>query len=388
MPLIPFSSPAIHYGRGSLKALRNIKGKKVLIVTDKILMELGIVDKAIKQLKKSKEPMEYRVFDEIEPDPSDTTIMKGVNIAKEFEPDWFIGLGGGSSLDAAKIIWILYERQDLQIHEILPMKFLDLRKKAKIITIPTTSGTGSEVTWAMVITDSKNKKKLSLGNAEAIADIAIVDPSLTMTMPPKVTAFTGMDALTHAIEGYVSTLKNDYSDGLCLKAIKLIFENLPIAFKNGEDKKARENMHNAATIAGIGFGNSQAALAHGAGHSIGAQLSIPHGVCVGVMLPYVIEFCQQTSEEHYQEIINYIGLEKEGSAAKTLSRKVKKLLKELNLPTAIKDIVTKEKFDEKFSKIVELTLMDPSSSTSPRVINEETTKAILLAAFEGTDVSI
>ncbi|NHI94118.1 MAG: iron-containing alcohol dehydrogenase [Candidatus Lokiarchaeota archaeon] len=386
MPLKPFSSPTIHYGRGSLKALRNIKGKKVLIVTDKTLTELGIVEKVTKQIEKSKEKMEYRIFDEIEPDPIDNTIMKGVEIAKEFEPDWFIGLGGGSSMDAAKTIWILYERPDLDLKEIIPMKYLGLRKKAKIIMIPTTSGTGSEVTWAMVITDSKRKAKLSLGSEEAVADIAIVDPALTMTMPPKVTAYTGVDALTHAIEGFISTVKNDYSDGLCLKAMKLIFKNLPIAVNNGEDKDAREAMHNAATISGLGFGNSQAGLAHAAGHSIGAKLNIPHGIAVGIMLPYVIQFCQKTSEEYFKEINTFIGLKGEGAAAKILANHIMDLYKQINFPTSIKEIISKEEFDEKFSELVRFTLIDPSGTTNPRKIEKETAEALLIAAYEGKDI--
>lgn len=386
MPLIPFSSPQIHYGRGSLKVLRNIRGKKALIITDKVLREIGIVDKVLKELNKSKKPMEIKIFDEVEPNPKDTTVKKGAEIAREFNPDWLIGLGGGSALDAAKMISVLYERPDLDIKEVNPMKYLGKREKATLLTIPTTSGTGAEVTWGIVITDSQKHYKISVGHAETVPDIAIVDSNLTISMPPKITASTGIDALVHAIEGYSSSIKNDYADGLCLKAIQMVFKYLPIAFKDGTNKEAREKMHNAATIAGLGFGNSQAGLAHGAGHSIGATFGIPHGITVGLMLPYVIEFNEKTSEEQYKEINDFLGFSGEGSNAKILSREVKKLLKEVKLPTTIKELVPEDKFKASLEIVKKLTLKDPSSSTNKRMLLPEEAEPILMAAYEGKSV--
>ena len=387
MPLIPFSSPQIHYGRGSLKVLRRLQGKKALIITDKVLREIGIVDKVTKQLKKSKEPMEVKIFDEVEPNPKDTTVKKGAEIAREFNPDWIIGLGGGSALDAAKMISVLYERPDLAIRDINPMVDLGKRQKATLLTIPTTSGTGAEVTWGIVITDSVKHYKISVGHAETVPDMAIIDFTLAMSMPPKITAMTGIDALVHAIEGYTASVKNDYAEGLCLKAIQMVFNNLPLAFKDGSDNIAREKMHNAATIAGLGFGNSQAGLAHSAGHSLGAIFSIPHGIAVGLMVPYVIEFNEKTSEADYKEINKFMGFSGEGSNAKILSNEVRKLLKELELPTTIKELVPEDKFKESFELAKKLTLRDPSSGSSARSLKAEEVEPILMAAYEGKSVN-
>ncbi len=388
MPIIPFSSPQIHYGRGSLKVLRTLRGKKALIITDKVLREIGIVDKVIKHLNKSKEPMEIKIFDEVEPNPKDITVRKGAEIASEFNPDWLIGLGGGSALDAAKMISVLYERPDLNIKDINPMMYLGKRQKATLVTIPTTSGTGAEITWGIVITDSETHHKMSIGNAETVPDIAIVDSSLAMSMPPKITAMTGVDALVHAIEGFTSNVKNDYSDGLCLKAIQMVFKNLPIAFKDGSNKEARNKMHNAATIAGLGFGNSQAGLAHGAGHSIGALFSIPHGITVGLLLPYVIEFNEKASEEHYKEINTLMGFSGEGSNAKILSNEIRKFLKELQLPITIKELIPEDKFKESLEDIKNLALIDPSTGTNPRPLTAENVEPFFMAAYEGTNVTI
>ena len=388
MPIVPFSCPQIHYGRGSLKVLRSLKGKKALIITDKVLREIGIVDKVLKELNKSKTPMEIKVFDEVEPDPKDTTVRKGAEIASNFNPDWLIGLGGGSVLDAAKMISLLYERPDLTIKEVNPLMQIEKRKKATLLTIPTTSGTGAEVTWGIVITNSERHYKMSIGHAVTVPDIAIVDSSLAKSMPPKITASTGIDALVHAIEGYTSDLKNDYADGLCLKAIQMVFKYLPIAFKDGNNKEAREKMHNAATIAGIGFGNSQAGLAHGIGHAIGATFGITHGITVGLMLPYVIEFNQKISEENYKEINHFLGFSGEGSNAKILSREIKKILKEVELPTTLKELVPEDKFKASLEKVKKLMLKDPSSSTNSRVLKDEEAEPILLAAYEGKEVTI
>jgi Alcohol dehydrogenase, class IV len=209
-----FVSPQIVFGEGALDALDELEGRRALIVTDATLVQLGIVEKVLVHLKNA--GLEVRVFDEVEPDPSVATVLRGAEVARAFEPDWIIGLGGGSPMDAAKAIWILYERPDLHPAEINPFVRLGLRQKARLITIPTTSGTGAEITWAIVLTDTEEQRKMGLGNRENVADMAIVDPALTVGMPPRLTADTGMDALTHAVEGYTCTWHNDISDGLCI----------------------------------------------------------------------------------------------------------------------------------------------------------------------------
>jgi alcohol dehydrogenase class IV len=193
-------------------------------------------------------------------------VKRGAAAMSQYGPDWVIGLGGGSAMDAAKAMWVLYECPDMEPEEINPMIPLGLRQKARLIAIPTTSGTGAEVTWVVILTDTEDRRKLVLGSRENVADIAIVDPALVVKLPPQITADTGMDALSHAIEGYTSAWHNDFSDGLCLKAIQMVFDYLPRAYADGDDKEAREKMHSAATIAGLGFGNSMGALAHAMGH--------------------------------------------------------------------------------------------------------------------------
>ena len=284
-----FRSPEIVFGEDALEHLAGIQGSKAFIVTDENILALGFVE--LVQAKLSQAGIETAIFAEVEPNPSLQTVQRGAKGALAYEPDWIIGLGGGSCLDAAKSIWIQYERPDLAPDDVAPMGRLGLRQKAHLIAIPTTSGTGAEVTWPIVLSDTEEHRKVSVGHAENIPDIAIVDPVFVNRLPAQITADTGMDVLTHAIEGYTSHWHNDFADGLSLKAIQLVFDYLPRAYEDGgDDPKAREKMHNAATIAGLAFGNSMAAMAHGLGHSMGAILPIPHGRGVGLCLPYTIEF--------------------------------------------------------------------------------------------------
>jgi len=271
-----FVSPEIVFGQGALEALDGLSGERALIVTDTTLVELGLVDRVMTRLRKA--GLETHVFADVEPDPSVETVLLGAQAAQELEPDWIVGVGGGSPMDAAKAIWVLYERPDLQPGEINPFIDLGLRQKARLVTIPTTSGTGAEVTWGIVLTDAAEERKMGLGNRENVADLAIVDPLMAAGMPPALTADTGMDALTHAVEGYACTWHTDLTDGLCAKAARDIFGYLGRAVEaggersrpNGTDMEARERMHNAATCAGLGFGNAMASLAHATGHALGA----------------------------------------------------------------------------------------------------------------------
>ncbi|MGC9349936.1 MAG: iron-containing alcohol dehydrogenase, partial [Anaerolineae bacterium] len=283
-----FTCPQIVFGDGALDALDDLSGEHALVVTDAILVELGLVAKVTAHLDKA--GIAHTVFAAVEPDPSLATVRAGARVALQMAPEWVSGVGGGSSLDAAKAIWVLYERPDLDPAEINPIVELGLGKKARLITVPTTSGTGAEVTWAIVLTDTDAQRKLSLGNREATPDIAIVDPDMAMGMPPQLTADTGMDALTHAVEGYTCAWHTEMTDGICLQAVRLIFEHLPKAYANGDDRAAREHMHNAATLAGLGFGNAMASMAHAAGHALGAAFHVPHGRAVGLLLPYTIEY--------------------------------------------------------------------------------------------------
>lgn len=301
-----FSSPHIVFGEGALTYLAQIRGTRAYIITDEQMQKLGFVDLVREQLAQAN--IETRVFDQVEPEPCLDTVRRGALLLCNYEPDWIIGLGGGSAMDAAKAMWALYERPDLPPDGINPLEYLGLGKKAKLITISTTSGTGSEVTWFTVLSDLKEKRKLGLGSRETLATIAIVDPVFAMKMPPRLTADTGLDALVHAIEGYAGTWHNDFADSMCLKAIDLIFKYLPRAYANGDDVEAREKMHNAAALAGLGFGNSMAALAHAMGHSLGAVFHVPHGRAVSLFLPYTMEFNANAGIYRYADIARFIGL--------------------------------------------------------------------------------
>ena len=384
-----FTSPrTIVFGEGALEYLKELEGKRVFIVTDKVLRKLGIVDKVVEQLKET--VMEIRIFDEVEPEPSKQTIERGAKILSEFGADWIIGLGGGSCMDAAKAMWVLYERPDLTIEDITPFEKLNLRKKARLINIPTTSGTGADVTWAVVITDTERKVKLELASKEVVADISILDPALVLDLPPRLTADTGMDALVHAIEAYTVQWKNDFSDALALRAVQLIFKYLPRAFKNGRnDPEAREKMHNAATMSGLAFSNSQIGIVHAMGHSLGAVFKIPHGRSVAVFLPYVMEYNLSEAASLYAEIAEAIGIT-DGSdeeKARKLIEAVRNLMKELEEPLSIKEMdIPREEFEAKLDELIEKANESTGTIVNPRVPTEEDYRKLFLYAYEGKSV--
>ena len=236
-----FISPEIVFGEDALSRLDDLDAHRALIVCGKTVSRMGFVDLVMEHLNHTN--IECQLFDEVEPEPTIAAVRKGAEKAKECLPDVIIGLGGGSSIDAAKAIWILYERPDIQLQGITPFESIGLRKKARLVAIPTTSGTGSEANSALVITDESEQRKLGLANREIYPDIAIVDHIFALGMPPQLTADSGMDALTHAIEGYTSQCRNDFSDGLCLKAIQLVFNYLLRSYQDKGDEEAREKMH-------------------------------------------------------------------------------------------------------------------------------------------------
>jgi len=367
-----FSSPrTIVFGEGSLEYLKELEGEKVFIVTDGVLKNLGIVDRVKEQLK---DKIEVYVFDEVEPEPSKQIIRRGAAALSKFKPDWIIGLGGGSCMDAAKAMWVLYERPDLVIENIDPLKKLDLRKKARLINIPTTSGTGADVTWAIVITDTEMGAKLELASREVVADISILDPSLVSNLPPRLTTETGMDVLVHAIEAYTAQWKNDFSDAFALRAVQLVFKYLPRAFKNGKnDPEARERMHNAATMAGLAFGNSQICIAHAMGHSFGAVFKVPHGRSVAVFLPYVMEYNLPEATKLYSELAGAIGITQgvNEDRARKLIESTRNLMEEIGAPPSIKNMdIPREEFEEKLDELINKAIESTGTVVNPRVPGE------------------
>jgi len=381
-----FRSPEIVFGEGSLAHLAELEGSRALVVTDRNVESLGLVRMVTAQLEQA--GMEVSVFADVEPNPSLQTVRRGGQVALEVKPDWIVGLGGGSCLDAAKSIWIQYERPDLEPDNVAPMGRLGLRQKARLIGIPTTSGTGAEVTWPIVLTDTEEHRKVTVGHHENIPDLAIVDPILVRALPAQITADTGMDVLTHAVEGYTSQWHNDFSDGLCLKAIQLVFDYLPRACHDGcNDEEARERMHNAATIAGLGFGNSMAALAHGLGHAIGALLPIPHGRAVGLCLPYTIEFSVRGDlPTRYGDIARLLGLAAgdEAEAAAALAAAVRELASNVGQPTCLREAgILPGTFEEKLAAIVDNAFFDSATLIGPRVPEDEDGERLLCCIYDG-----
>ncbi len=384
-----FVSPKIVFGEGALDALDELHGWRAargcaLIVTDTTLLELGLVDRVVSHLHTAE--IDTHIFDAVEPEPSVQTVQQGVEVARDVGPDWIVGLGGGSAMDAAKAIWVLYERPDLQPAEINPFIELGLRQKARLITIPTTSGTGAEVTWGIVLTDTTGQRKMGLGNRENVADLAIVDPEMAAGMPSHLTADTGLDALTHAIEGYVCTWHSDLTDGLCVHAARDILRYLPRAVEDGSDMEARERMHHAATSAGLGFGNAMASLAHAMGHTLGASFQVPHGRAVGLCLPYTIEFAARQAPERCAKLAQLLGFTEAGGeqAAYALSGGIRRLVSQIGNPTNVAELgIERELYEAGMDKLIDDAFSDTQIVTAPRSPSYDDLRQLFLCAYTG-----
>jgi alcohol dehydrogenase class IV len=384
-----FVVPQVVFGQDALSHLAELKGKSAFIVTDKNIVKLGLVDRVKEQLSQAE--IQVAVFDEVEPDPSLQTVEKGVALMNQYGPDLIVAVGGGSVMDAAKAMRVQYERPDIKPEEINPfISDLGLGTKCKLVCIATTSGTGAEATFAIVLTDTADQRKLSLINREVVPDIAIVDPELARAMPPQITADTGMDALTHAVEGYTCAWKNDFTDGLCIKAIQIAFQYLPRAVKDGNDMEAREKMHNAGCIAGIGFINALSSMAHAAGHSLGALFHVPHGRAVGLFLPYTIEFIGEAREELWAEICHAIKLEvpKGERATTALAQAIRALAREINQPLSIREMgIPLDSFNKAVGKLVDNVMADGSLIVSPRIPSVAEMEKFLGYVYEGRSMN-
>jgi len=401
----------IYFERNSIQYLRSCKEVgKVFIVTDRSMVELGFLNRIIDELNQRRNPVTYQLFSEVEPDPDISTVQKGVSLMREFKPDTIIALGGGSPMDAAKGMWIFYEHPEVNFDD-LKQKFMDIRKRAfkypelgrktKLICIPTTSGTGSEVTPFAVISDKANLKKYPLTDYSLTPSIAIVDPEFTTNLPARSTAETGMDVLTHAIEAYTSVMASDFTDGLCLEAIKLVFEYLPRAVKDGKhDLKAREKMHNAATIAGMAFANSFLGLVHSLAHKVGARFHTVHGRTCGILLPHVIRYNgsvptklsvwpkyeEYQCDKKYQNICKMLGLPASTpeEATESLASAVLSLGKELGIDMNFNSLIPDEKeWNDSLEDIAYLAYEDQCTPCNPRVPLIPDMIEILKKAYKG-----
>ena len=382
----------IYYGKGALEQLKSLDGKKAMLVLGGGSMKrFGFVDKVLDYLKEA--GIEIRLFENVEPDPSVETVMKGAQAMREFEPDWIIGMGGGSPIDAAKAMWVFYEYPDTTFEAITqPFSFPALRQKARFLAIPSTSGTATEVTAFSVITDYSTGVKYPLADFNITPDVAVVDPALAETMPEKLTAHTGMDALTHAIEAYVSTLNSPFTDPLALKAIQMVFTYLPSSYK--KDTGAREQMHYAQCLAGMAFSNALLGIVHSMAHKTGAAFStghIPHGCANAIYLPYVIKYNAKEAAalKRYAEIAEYVGLEGETEEELMLAlcSKIDAYNAELNIPKTLKEFgIQEEEFKEKLSHIAELAVSDACTGSNPRSITPAEMEKLLSCTYYGTEV--
>lgn len=380
-----FRAPEFYFGEDALSHLGMLSGKRAFIVTDAKLRELGFVQRVQDHLETA--VITSAVFDEVEPDPSLQTVQRGAAAMLAFEPDWVIGLGGGSSMDAAKAMWILYERPSLDPTAISPFEDLGLRQKARLICIPTTAGTGAESSYGIVLTDTEEKRKLTLGSREATPDIAIVDPAFTANLPRQLTADTGVDVLTHAIEGFSSTWANDFTDGICLQAARLVWEYLPRAVANGgDDEEAREKMANAAAIAGMALGNSQVALAHALGHAAGAVFKqIPHGRITALFLPYTIEFVANGGDGRYRELAQTLGLT--GKDGQAVAAGVRDFLTQIGQPTSLQTAgISQPDFEQAMPLLVAHVEEDANTLCSRRIPDNGEVSKLLHYSFAGKKV--
>ena len=379
----------IYYGKDSLEVLKTVKGKKaILVIGGGSMKRAGFVDKIIGYLKEA--GIETKLFEGVEPDPSVETVMKGAAAMREFEPDLIVALGGGSPIDAAKAMWVFYEYPDTTFEEIIqPFSFPELRKKAKFIAISSTSGTATEVTAFSVITDYAKGIKYPLADFNITPDIAIVDPALVATLPPHLVANTGMDALTHAIEAYVSTLNSPFTDPLAIKAIQMVNEHLIKSFSG--DMNSREEMHYAQCLAGEAFSNALLGIVHSLAHKTGAAFStghIPHGEANAIYLPYVIKYNAKNAEARYADIARSIGID--GTDAECVTKlcdKIDAMNAELNIPKTLKEFGIKEdEFKEKVNKIAELAVGDACTGSNPRPVDTESMAKILDAIYYGKEI--
>ena len=402
----------IYFEAGSIGYLEKMPEiERAFIVTDESMVKLGYVDKILYHLRKREHYVHSEIFENVESDPSFDTIKKGVEAMERFKPDVIIALGGGSPIDAAKGMWLFYEHPDAD-PEGLKLKFMDIRKrtykfpklgtKCKMVAIPTTSGTGSEVTSFAVITDKKQNKKYPLADYELTPDVAIVDPDLVMSLPKTVTADTGMDVLTHAIEAYVSNMASDYTDGLAEKATELVFKYLQRAYDNGEDKEAREKMHNASTIAGMAFTNAFLGINHSLAHKLGAEFHMAHGRINAILLPYVIRYNSTKptkfvsfpkyeyfiADEKYYELAKKVGLKAETKeeGINSLIEKIKELNQHMNIPKSFKEAgIDEQEFLSKVDMLADRSFEDQCTTANPRVPLVSELKQILLDSYYGKE---
>ena len=394
----------VYHGKGSLENLKNLKGKKAVIVVGGGSMKRnGFLQKAENYLKEA--GMEVSLIEGVESDPSVTTVMNGAKKMLEIEPDWIVAIGGGSPIDAAKAMWIKYEYPDCTFEDMCKVFGIpELRRKAHFCAVSSTSGTATEVTAFSIITDYDNGIKYPIADFEITPDVAIVDPELAETMPKKLTAHTGMDAITHAIEAYVSTANCDYTDALAIHAIEMIQAELVKSY-NG-DMESRAKMHNAQCLAGMAFSNALLGIVHSMAHKTGAAFAdygahIIHGAANAMYLPKVIEFNakDETAKKRYGVIADYmkLGGSTDDEKVKLLVKYLRGMNEDLNIPHCIKNygadsypteqgFVPEDVFLERLPEIAKNAIADACTGSNPRIPTQEEMEKLLKACYYDTEV--
>ena len=381
----------LYFGKGSLEELKHLQGKRaVLVVGGGSMKRFGFLDKAVAYLKEA--GIETKLFEGVEPDPSVETVMKGAALMREFQPDWIVSMGGGSPIDAAKAMWVFYEYPDTKFEDLLtPFSFPTLRQKAKFCAIPSTSGTATEVTAFSVITNYQTGVKYPLADFNITPDIAIVDPDLAETMPKNLVANTGMDALTHAIEAYVSAVAQPFTDPLALEAIRIICEDLKKSYEG--DMAARERMHYAQCMAGMAFSNALLGINHSMAHKTGAAFStghVPHGCANAIYLPYVIRFNAKKAAARYAAIARFVGLKGKTDAelVEALCDKIDELNRAFGIPATLREFGIQEaEFKEKIDRIAALAVEDACTGANPRPIDTGEMKRLFECTYYGKKVN-
>ena len=378
----------LYFGENAIDYLKEAKGNKaMLVIGSERLIKDGTVPKIQENLKEAN--IESIVFTGVENDPSVATVRKGVEMMNEFNPDLIIGVGGGSPIDAAKAMWIFYEYPEFTFEEAAkPFNLPELRQKARFIAIPTTSGTATEVTSFSVITDNETGVKYPIADYNITPDIAIVDTNLVQTMPKTLVANTGMDALTHALEAYVSNARNPITDALAMKSIEMIYANLVDSY-NGKDQ-ARKDMHIAQNLAGMAFSNAILGIVHSMAHKTGKIFDIPHGLANAIYLSAAIQFNAKTAKDAYADIARRLGLEgnTEDELVNSLVNVVKQFRKDMGMANSLKEFgLSEEVFMENLQSISETAVADPCTGTNPREISVEEMKELFKAVYYGEDVN-
>jgi alcohol dehydrogenase class IV len=374
-----FVAGEVFHGPGSLEELKNIKGKKAFVVTGGSSMKKsGTLDKAVAFLKEA--GIETFVFDGVEEDPSSATSFKGAEAMRAFQPDWIVGIGGCSAIDAAKTMWIFYEHPETEFDSLIkPFSVPVLRNKAKFIAIPSTSGTGTETTGLAVITDREKGVKYPIVSYELTPDIAIIDGEICASMPAHVTSNTGLDALTHCVEAYVSNIDDNFADVLAKGGLEIVFDNLEEAVKNPSNITARQNMHDASFMGGLAFNNAWLGIVHSLSHQVGALYGIPHGSANAIFLPNVIRY-NSVATNKFPSLAKVIGLQ----TAEELAQAIEGLRKRVNNISSLKEFgISKEDWDKNLDYIANNAFIDPCTGFNPRVTSVEDLKDVYNACYEG-----